>query len=446
VTYDLLIRHANLLNLHGAEGAGAEVEEDVCIAITGQFIARIGPASQFEQVSAQQVIEASGQLALPGFVNAHAHTPMVLFRGLAEDLPIERWFNDVVWPLEGRLTPEDAYWGALLALVEMIESGVTTVADHYLFMDEVARAVQEAGIRAELGWTYFSSQGSQGLEQGAAFAQAWQGKAEGRIRTWMAPHAPYTCTDDTLRQTAALARSLGVGIHIHAAEDRQQTLASLEGRGITPIAVLERCGILEERTLIAHGCGLLAEDIALLTPYRDHLGIAHAPAYLRLAMGLTPLRALKAAGIPVGLASDGVPSNGNFDPFEAMRLTTMLQKHERRDATAMPVLEVLKMASAGGAAALGRTHDLGTLSVGQLADLILLDLSGSQHQPLHNAPASVVYNARPSDVRTVVVDGRVLMLERKLLTLDKARIIQEANRAAKLLLRSAAPAVQYYAP
>jgi len=447
MTYDLLIRHADLLHLNGAEGTGTEVQEDVCIAITGQFIVKIGPAPEFEQDSAHQVIEASGQLALPGLVNTHAHTPMVLFRGLAEDLPIERWFNDVIWPLEGRLTPEDAHWGALLALVEMIESGVTTVADHYLFMDEVARAVEQAGIRAELGWTYFSSQGAQGLEQGAAFAQDWQGKAEGRIRTWMAPHAPYTCTDDTLRQTAALARSLGVGVHIHAAEDRQQTLSSLEGRGITPIAVLEQCGILEGRTLIAHGCGLLTEDIALLTPYRDHLGVAHAPAtYLRLAMGLTPLRALKAAGIPVGLASDGVPSNGNFDPFEAMRLTAMLQKHERGDATAMPVLEVLKMASAGGAAALGRSHDLGTLSAGKLADLILLDLSGTQHQPLHNAPASVVYNARPGDVRTVVVDGRVLMLERKLLTLDKARIIQEANRAAKRLLRSTAPTVQYYAP
>ena len=442
MTCDLLIRHVDVLQL---EPGAATVLADQCLVIDGPLITAVGPAAELAHLQARRTLDGGGRLAMPGFINTHAHTPMVLFRGLAEDLSIERWFNEVIWPLEGRLTPEDVYWGALLALIELIESGVTTVTDHYLFMDGVAQAVEQSGIRGELGQTYFSSQGPAGLEQGAAFAQRWQGRADGRIRTWLAPHAPYTCDDETLRASAERARTLNLGVHIHAAENLQQTQASLEKRGQTPIEVLDACGVLDGRTLIAHGCGLLPGDIERLSPRRDHLGVAHAPAtYLRLAMGLTPLRALRDAGIAVGLASDGVPSNANADPFQAMRLTAMLQKHERRDAAALPVSEALWMATLGGAAALGRPAGSGSLRPGQAADLILIDLTGTQHQPLHNVPASLVYNALPSEVQSVVVNGQVVMQDRHLLTLDKPQILAEVNARSRRLLREQGRPVQIY--
>ncbi len=360
---------------------------------------------------------------------------MVIFRGLAEDVSIDKWFNEYIWPLESNLQEDDVYWGMLLALVEMIESGVTTVADHYFHMDRAAEAVSQAGTRAALGWVVFGSNGYDALQASADFAERWQGAAEGRITTWMAPHAPYTCDDDFLRAASDHARRLGAGIHIHAAEEMGQTRASLEKRGITPIQVLAQTGILERPTLIAHGCGLLPEDIELLSQY-DQVGIAHAPkTYLKLGMGLTPIAALRQASVPVGLATDGAVSNNTLDILESLRLMALLQKHEARDPEVMPVGEALQIAFNGSAAVLGMSDSLGRLEPGYLADIILLDMSGSHQQPLHSVTASLVYNARATDVQTVIVNGRPIMRDRQLLTLDKAQIIAKVGQNMERLAR-----------
>jgi 5-methylthioadenosine/S-adenosylhomocysteine deaminase len=373
---------------------------------------------------------------------------MVIFRGLAEDVSIERWFNEFMWPLESNLMEEDVYWGMLLGLVEMIEGGVTTVADHYFFMDQAAQAVKEAGTRAALGWAVFGDRGYEALAETAAFAERWHGRAEGRITTWLAPHAPYTCDDDFLKAAVGYARRLGIGIHIHAAEEMGQTKASLEKRGKTPIQVLAETGVLEVPTLIAHGCGILPEDIDLLKQYRDHVGIAHAPkTYLKLGMGLTPIAALRAAGIPVGLATDGAVSNNTLDIFESLRLMAMLQKHEARDPERMPIPEALHIATLGSAAVIGLANKIGQLKAGYLADVILVDLSGAHHQPLHSITASLVYNVRAGDVQTVIVDGQVVMRDRRLLTLDKAQIITEVNKSmARLARRVPDKRIQLYSP
>jgi 5-methylthioadenosine/S-adenosylhomocysteine deaminase len=259
---DLLIRNCQVLLL--ADERPPEIQSNQAIAVSDSRIRTILPNAQAVDHAAREVIDGRGMLALPGLINTHAHAPMVIFRGLAEDVSIEEWFNEYMWPLESNLTEDDVYWGMLLALAEMIEAGVTTVADHDVFMDRAAEAVTEAGTRAALGWAVFGDRGYEALDATAAFVERWQGAAEGRITTWMAPHAPYTCDDDFLRAAVAHARRLGVGIHIHAAEEMGQTEASLEKRGLTPIQVLARTGVLDVPTIIAHGCGFLLQEVVLL--------------------------------------------------------------------------------------------------------------------------------------------------------------------------------------
>ncbi|MDY7227347.1 amidohydrolase [Hyalangium rubrum] len=417
------------------------------IVVRGNRIAEVRPTGQPPEAELD-VIEAHGMLAMPGLINTHSHVPMVLFRGLAEDVSIERWFNEFIWPLESNLTEELVYWGMLLGLIEMIEGGVTTVADHYFFMDRVARAVEEAGTRAHLGWAVFGSRGLGALEETAAFAERWKGGAGGRITTCMAPHAPYTCDDGFLRASVAHAKRLGVGIHIHASEEMGQTQASLDKREMTPIQVLDDTGVLSVPVIIAHGCGLLPEDTERLSRYRDHVGIAHAPkTYLKLAMGITPIRALRKAGIPVGLATDGAVSNNTLDIFESLRLMAMMQKHEASNPEVLPISEALDIATRGSAAVLGMGDRLGKLAPGYLADIILVDTSGAHWQPPHNLAAGLVYSARASDVQTVMVDGRVVMRDRRLLTIDKTRVLTEvATHMEHLAKRVPGSRIQTYKP
>jgi 5-methylthioadenosine/S-adenosylhomocysteine deaminase len=417
------------------------------ILVRGNRITEIRPTGRPPEPGAT-VLEGKRMLAMPGLINTHAHVPMVLFRGLAEDVPIERWFNEFIWPLESNLTETDVYWGALLGLIEMIEGGITTVADHYFYMDQVARAVEEAGTRAHLGQAVFASRGYPALAETAAFAERWKGGASGRITTCMAPHAPYTCDDGFLRASVGHANRLGIGIHIHAAEEMNQTNASLDKRGLTPIQVLRDTGVLSVPALIAHGCGLLPQDIELLANHRATVGIAHAPkTYLKLAMGITPIRALRRAGIPVGLATDGAVSNNTLDLFESLRLMTLMQKHEAMDSEVMPISEALDIATRGSAATLGLGDRIGTLAPGYQADLILVDTRGAHWQPPHNLTAGLVYSARASDVDTVMVDGRVIMRERRLLTLDKERVLTEvASTMERLAQRVPESRIQRYKP
>ena len=450
--HDLSIRNCHIL--HVDPKAGCTIAENQEILIDGAQITAIQPSTGEEAAtappahqSARKIVDGRGMLAMPGLINTHAHAPMVIFRGLAEDVSIETWFNEYMWPLESNLTPEDVYWGMKLALVEMIEGGVTTVADHYFFMDQAAEAVTEAGTRAALGWAVFGDRGYEALDATAEFAARWQGRADGRITTWMAPHAPYTCDDDFLRTAVKHARQLGIGIHIHAAEEMGQTQASLEKRGLTPIQVLAETGILELPTIIAHGCGILPTDVDILGQARQ-VGVTHSPkTYLKLGMGLTPIAALRAAGVPVGLGTDGAVSNNTLDILESLRLMAMLQKHETRNPEVMPIPQALDIAFNGSAQVVNLASQIGKLAPGYLADIVLVDMSGAHHQPLHSRTASLVYNTHASDIQTVIVNGRVLMQDRQLLTLDKAEIIAQVQRSmTRLAQRIPNKRIQVYNP
>jgi 5-methylthioadenosine/S-adenosylhomocysteine deaminase len=387
------------------------------IIVNNNRIEAVQPTGSAHPSQFREVIHANGMVAMPGLINTHAHTPMVLMRGLAEDVPLDRWFNEFIWPLENNLQEDDVYWGMTLGLGEMIRAGVTSVADHYFFMDRGAQAVERAGTRALLGWAIFSSSGEAMIERTADFAREWQGAANGRIRTILAPHAPYTCTDDYLRACAHKAKELGLGIHIHAAETLEQTNASIAKSGRTPIQVLEQTGVLEVPTILAHICGALPEDLEILARYPA--GVAHAPkTYLKLAMGITPVRECLKAGIPVGLATDGAVSSNTLNLWEALRLLPMVQKDRANDAEVLPVAEALYIATRQSARVFGMQHELGALEAGYLADIVLLDLSGLHHQPLHSISTSLVYNTEIHDVHTVIVDGEVVMRNRELLTID----------------------------
>lgn len=427
---DLLITNVRLLQVHANQTL---IREGMEIVVRGQRIEAVQQSGSSDPSQFRTAIDGRGMLAMPGLINTHAHVPMVIFRGLAEDVDLGNWFNEM-WQLEANLEPEDVYWGMMLGLAEMVEAGVTSVADHYWHMDQAARAVEKVGTRALLGWAMFGSHGHEAIEKTGDFVREVQGTAQGRIRAIMAPHAPYTCDDEFLRASVRKAEALGVGIHIHAAETMSQTRASLAERGLTPIQVLEQTGVLQVPNIIAHLCGATEADLEILAKYPT--GIAHAPkTYLKLAMGLTPIPELRQRGVAVGLATDGAVSNNTLDIFESLRLMAMTQKERAGTPTVLPMHEALQIATRESAQVFGLPHDLGSLEAGKLADLILVDLSGLHHQPLHNIAASLVYNVRAGDVQTVVCDGQVLMRDRKLLTLDKGQIIANVRERMERLAR-----------
>jgi 5-methylthioadenosine/S-adenosylhomocysteine deaminase len=438
---DLLIQDVDILR---CEDDRCEILRGHDILIQGNRIDGVAPSG--ETGGADDIIDGAGMLAIPGLINTHAHVPMGLFRGLAEDVDITTWFNDFIWPLESNLTAEDVYWGMQLGLAEMIEAGVTAVADHYFHMDRAAEAVEKAGSRAALGWAVFGSQGEDGVERTSSYAQQFNGTASGRITTWLAPHAPYTCDEDFLRAVSLEAERLDLGIHIHAAETDDQTRASLEAHGRTPIQILEGAGILDRPTILAHCCGATPEDIELMAS--KACGVAHAPkTYLKLAMGSAPVTAFREAGVAVGLATDGPVSNNTLDILESLRLMAMVQKHDSGDSQRLKVGEALTVATRESARVFGLPEDLGHLAPGFLADIALVDLGGPHNQPPHDLAANLVYSVRASDVRTVICDGKVLMRDRQLLTLDKAEITAKVGESmARLSQRVPDSRIQIYSP
>jgi len=414
---------------------GSALIPDGEIIIEGQYITHVGPAGSVSpEQNFDRLIDARGMLAMPGFINCHTHASMTLLRGYADDLPLMEWLQKKIWPVEERLEPEDIYWGAMLSCLEMIRSGTTTFADMYFHMDEVARAVEKAGMRASL------SQGLIGLSPGAGealsnsrrFIREWHGQAEGRITTMLGPHAPYTCPPDFLARVLDMADELKVGIHIHIAETRAEIEEIQQKYGKTPVALMEEVGLFNFPVLAAHCVHLTDEDIRILVA--RGAGIAHNPeSNMKLASGIAPVTRLLAAGALVGLGTDGAASNNNLDMMEEMRSAALLQKVATMDPMALPAQEALAMATVNGARVLG-LKDVGPLKPGNKADIILVNLDRPHFYPRHNLMAHLVYAARASDVETVIIDGRLVMENREILTLDEERIYYEVQKRAEKLV------------
>ncbi|MFZ4777712.1 MAG: amidohydrolase, partial [Terrimicrobiaceae bacterium] len=416
----------------------------VDILIEGKKIAGIGKVSG--RITTVAKINGKGLVAVPAFFNAHCHAPMTFERGWAEDLPLDRWFNERIWVAESALTEEDVYWGAALAACEMIRSGCAGFNDHYFYMDRVAEIVEKSGMKATLAWCQFGigrdKEIGADLPETLEFAKRWMGKGEGRIRTVLGPHSPYVCPPGFLKEISAEAKKNGLGLHIHVSESEQQVANSLKTHGFTPVEHLARQGIFDVPCVAAHALYLTDEDIGILA--EKSVSIAHCPiTYMKLAMGVNDLAPLQKAGINIGIGTDGPGSNSDMDMKAAIRFTPLLQKFHTRNAEALAGSLPLRMATAGGARALGFA-ETGSIEVGKSADIALFDYSGPHLRPSHDLVANLVHSARGSDVQHLIIDGRLVMKNRKILTLDEEKIKAEAHSRARLMVEKNLRVVREY--
>ena len=404
------------------------------LLIRGDRIAAVceGPGG-IERSGAERVIQGGDLLLLPGLVNTHGHAAMTLLRGYADDLPLQEWLEEKIWPVEENLTGDDIYWGTLLAIAEMLKGGTTTFTDMYFFMDRAAEAVCESGIRAVLsrGLVGLGDGGEKALEEATAFQRRWHGAAEGRISANYGPHAPYTCPPDFLRRVMEEADRTESALQIHIAETAQEVEDCRRDYGCTPVKHLHRLGLFERRVIAAHCVHLDGEDIDILAGKK--VGVSHNPgSNLKLGSGIAPAAKLLEAGVTVGLGTDGASSNNNLDLFEEMRLAALLAKGNAAAPTLIPAKEALQMATVNGASLLG-LDELGVLKKGFKADLIAVNLKALQATPLFDPQAHLVYAAAAADTRFVIVDGEILVDEGRLTGLDEERIMAECTgRAGRL--------------
>lgn len=381
-----------------------------------------------------RIIDANDCLVMPGLINCHTHAGMTLLRSYADDMPLMDWLNNKIWPIEAKLSDEDIYWGTKLSILEMIKSGTTTFTDMYFGMERVAQAVVETGVRAVLsrGMIGFGPNGQQALENSASFIKDWNG-VEGRIKCVLGPHAPYTCPPDYLEKVLALAYQQQVGIHIHIAETKTEIedIAKLYGK--TPVAHLNDLGLFEHHVIAAHCVHVTDEDLAILK--QKNVGVAHNPeSNMKLASGIAPVSKMLSMGIKVGLGTDGASSNNNLDMIEEMRSASFLQKVANYDPLALKAYDCVAMATRTGAEVLGLINEVGQLKEGLKADIIVVDLNKPHLTPRHDLVANLVYAANGSDVRDVIIQGKVIMEGRKILTFDEAQVLSEAESRIKKLV------------
>ena len=396
------------------------------IAIDGAQIAYVGNVPDAWQ--ADRVIDGNGKLAIPGFVNTHTHAAMTLFRSYADDMKLMDWLEKKIWPAEANLTGEDVFWGTQLAIAEMLRTGTTTFADMYFYMDDVARAVENSGIRAVLarGMIGVTSAGDQSLIESEELYRQWHNGADGRITVMMGPHAPYTCPPAYLKKVVNSATRLGAEIHIHLAETKNEVEECIRLHGKSPIQLMEDLGVLQCGVLAAHCVHVDATDIGIMK--KHNVRVAHNPgSNMKLASGVAPVVALLEAGVCVGLGTDGAASNNNLDMLEELRLATLLQKVHNQDPVALPAKQAILLGTANGAKALNLDKSIGRLAPGYHADITLLDTAGPHWFPRHDRLSLLTYAANPGDVHTVIVDGRILLDNRQLTTIDEEKMIAEAQ-------------------
>jgi 5-methylthioadenosine/S-adenosylhomocysteine deaminase len=405
------------------------------VAIDGTGILEVGtPEAIAAKYRAAETIEARDQIVLPGLINTHTHAPMVMYRGLADDLALMDWLEKYIFPAEAKtVSPELVRVGTKLAALEMIESGTTTFADMYYFEEEIAKATVEAGLRGVLGETIIqfpvpdAKTPAEGLARAERFIREF--KDNDLVTPAVAPHALYTNDRATLVASAELGRRLGAPVIIHFAETEDEVRIAREQYRMTPAAALESIGFWGPKTLAAHAIWVTDDDIAILK--RHSVGLAHNPeSNMKLASGAAPLAKYVAQGMPVGLGTDGAASNNDLDMFEAMRQASFLAKHAGKDPTAVSAQVALDLATIGGARALAMEQSIGSLEAGKRADLITVSMRGARQTPLYDPVSHLVYTTRGDDVRTTIVNGKVLMKERVLRTLDRAVVIADANRLA----------------
>jgi 5-methylthioadenosine/S-adenosylhomocysteine deaminase len=445
VGFDLLIKHASIVTMDPSR----RVIEDGVIGVNGDSLAFVGTAAELRArtmkgVSAKQTIDATGKLILPGFINGHTHVPMTLMRGLKDDVTLDDWLRKFIFPAEAKnVTELYVRWGTRLAMAEMIRGGTTTFADMYYFEDAVAEETKAAGLRGFVGetWIDFPAPDNKSEEEMVAytekFLKKWQG--DPLIHASVAPHSIYTCSEKTLKDAASLARKYNAPILIHVAEMNKELVDSREKNGTTPVQYLERIGILGPDVLAAHCIYVDDADMKILA--QRQVGCVHNPSSnMMLASGIAPVVDERAAGMRVGLGTDGpAGSNNDLDMMEEMDLASKLQKTARVDPRALGAMGALEMATIEGARALHMEKEIGSLEQNKKADLVILTLDVPNAVPAYDVYSQVVYALKASEVETVIVGGKVLLKDGKLQTVDEAAAMAKAREYAKKVQASLHP-------
>ncbi|MEG2315785.1 MAG: amidohydrolase [Clostridia bacterium] len=409
---------------------------DAEILIDQARIIYAGARENAPAFEAEKTIDGHGAVALPGFCNLHTHTPMTLLRSIGSDLPLDRWLNEAIFPVEKHLTDDAVRAGTDLGIMEMLRYGTTSFNDMYMHMDMVAQSVRDSGMRALLGHGVVDfDESCADLEPGIAFARKWHGSANDRIRVSIAPHSEGATTQKLLQRVKQVADELGLAIHIHVSETKLDHEGSLARRAATPTQYLERLGLLERPVIAAHCVWASDEDIALFAKYG--VTIAHNPvSNLKLASGIAPIAKMLQAGCKVALGTDGVASNNNLNLWEEMKLMPMLQKGMTLDPTVVTPAQTIAAATSVGARAMGY-EDLGLLKPGFRADLLLINLSGANVCPNNDPESDLIYASQGSDVTLTMVDGKVLYQEGEFTTLNPKLVLARAKREAELLFERA---------
>lgn len=428
---DLLIRDCQVLTMDAKD----RTLQRGLVAVDNGCIVYVGPNGAGYTASTE--IDGRGKLLMPGLINAHTHIAMTLFRGLAEDIPLNVWLENVIWPREAKLKPEDVYAGALLGCAELIKTGTTCFNDMYFFMDHVAEAVAKSGLRAVLAEGMIEqgdpTRGQQALRKSGSFAKSYDGFAEGRVRARLGPHSEYSCSPELLQDVKEKSDSLGVGIHMHLAESKSYGDSVAKKLGKSATKRLEEIGFLDEKLIVAHCIHVDREDINILANHR--VGVAHCPvSNMKVALGIAKVVEMVDQKIPVGIGTDGPASNNHMDMLKDMKIAALAQKSLYSDPTALPAKTLLRMVTIDGAKALGLDNVTGSVEVSKKADLILIDLNKPHLSPPADPWTAVAHSAMGSDVDTVIVDGRILMQSRRLTELNEGEIIEKATKVAQGLL------------
>lgn len=427
---DILIRDGYIITMD----AQRRILERGSVAIEGDKITAVG---KDVKERADTVIDARGKAVMPGLINAHTHLSMTLLRGVADDMPLMEWLDTKIWPIEKNLTAQDSYLGASLGCLEMIKSGTTCFADQYFFMEDVARAVEKAGLRGVLSRGIIELDDPKKREatirEGEKLVKTCHGKANGRILTMFGPHSAYTCSPECLMKVKELAKKYKVGIHTHISESQDEVDRIMKKYNKRPVEHLDSIGFLGPEVLAAHCVWLTEREITIIR--KQGVNPVHNPvSNMKIACGVAPVPEMLAAGIPVALGTDGAASNNSLDMFSEMKFAALLNKAHKLDPTVLPAQVVIEMATINGAVALGLQDKIGSLEVGKKADIVMVDMKKPHLAPLHNVISHLVYSAVGGDVDTVMVDGKVLMQERRVLTLDEVKVVEDTQKAADDLL------------
>jgi 5-methylthioadenosine/S-adenosylhomocysteine deaminase len=435
---DLLVTGGLLVTMDG----GGAIYDDGSVAVTGDTIVAVGPSATINAKFTGLVkIDARGKLVMPGFINGHTHVPMTLFRGLHDDATLDDWLRKYIFPAEAKNVTEDfVRWGTRLAAAEQIRSGVTTFADMYYFEDAVAEETKAAGMRGVLGETWIdfpapdNKNQTEMLQYTERFLQKWNG--DSLIHAAVAPHSIYTCSRKTLQDAAGLARKYHAPILIHVAEMKKEWDDSENENGLSPVQFLDKVGLLGPEVVAAHCIFVDDADRKILA--RRQVGCVHNPSSnMMLASGVSPVPEMRAAGIAVGLGTDGpAGSNNDLDLMEEIDLAAKLAKITEMDPLALNAKSVVEMATIEGARALHMEKEIGSLKSGKKADLIVIGLDRPNAVPMYDVYAQLAYALKGSDVETVVIGGRVVMRDHKLLTVKEDEVVPKAREYGKRIAAS----------